>query len=222
MRVVIAGGHGQVARHIERLLTGRGDEAVALIRNTAHAKDVAGEGAEAVVLDLEAVGVEDVARVLDGADAAVFAAGAGPGSGAERKKTVDLGAAVLLADACTRAGVRRLVVISAIGADRAGNLDDDDATGAPSVFKVYLQAKAAADAYVRDSGLDWTIVRPGGLTDDPPTGRVAAAEHVHRGSIPRADVAAVVLGSIDDPHTIGKQFEVVGGGTPVDEALAAL
>ncbi len=222
MRVVIAGGHGQIALHLERILSERGDSPVGLIRNPDHADDLADAGAEAVELDLESSTVEALADVLRDADAAVFAAGAGPGSGIERKKTVDLDGAILLANACELAGVRRLIIISSIGADRADDLADTDDNGEPNLFKVYLQAKAAADAFARDSGLGWTVVRPGGLTDDDPTGQVTAAEHVTRAQISRADVAAVVAAALDEPKTIHRQFEVVAGQTPIAEALAAL
>lgn len=215
MRVVIAGGHGQIAIELERMLVGRGDEAVGLLRNPAHADELEAGGAEAVVLDLESSTVEELAARLDGADAVVFAAGAGPGSGIERKRTVDRDAAVLLADAATVAGVSRYVMVSAISAD-------DSEAASDEVYKGYLEAKAAADAHLRGSGLDWTIVRPGGLTNDAPTGSVHAAEKVERDSIPRADVAAVLLAALDDPHTVGKQFELVTGGTPVARALSEL
>ena len=200
MRIVIAGGHGKIALHLQQLLSSRGDEAVGLIRKPDQADDLRQVGGQPVVVDLESSTVEEVASQLEGADAAVFAAGAGPGSGPERKLTVDRDSAILLADACVSAGVRRLLVVSSIGADNPAAVGDE-------VFRVYLQAKAAADAYVRASGLDWTIVRPGSLTNDPPTGLVTAAEKVQRGSIPRADVAAVLVASLDIPASIGKQFE---------------
>ncbi len=222
MRIVIAGGHGQIALHLERLLAEHGDQPVGLVRNADHADDLAAAGAETAVVDLESDTVETLADILAGADAAVFAAGAGPDSGVERKKTVDFGGAILLANACERAGVRRLIVISSIGTERADTMNDSDSNGEPNVMKVYLQAKAAADEFVRGSGLDWTVIRPGSLTDDPPTGKVTAAEHVDRAQIPRADVAAVVHAALRDDSTIGKQFEVVGGNTSVAEALAGL
>jgi uncharacterized protein YbjT (DUF2867 family) len=212
MRVVVAGGHGQIARQLERLLAQRGDEAVGIVRNPDHESDLQQDGAQAVVLDLERASVEDVVGVIDGADAVVFAAGAGPGSGAERKHTVDRDAAVLLADAALSAGVRRYVIVSAIRVDQA-DPDSDE------VFQVYLRAKAAADAYVRDHDLDWTVVRPGRLTDDPGTGLVRLGPDVDYGEVPRADVAAVLLGVLDDPATAGKQFNLVGGDTPVSKAL---
>ncbi len=222
MRVVIAGGHGQIALHLEQQLSEHGDQPIGLIRNPEHAGDLAAAGAEADVADLESTSVQLLADVMRGADAAVFAAGAGPGSSIERKKTVDLDGAVLLANACVLAAVRRLVVISAIGADRADDLDDTDDNGEPNVFKVYLKAKAAADSFVRDSGLDWTVVRPGGLTDETATGLITAGEQVERGQIPRADVAAVVLGVLQNPSTVSRQFDVVSGSTPIAAALASL
>lgn len=212
MRVVIAGGHGQIARQLERLLAARGDEAVGIVRNSDHVGDLEQIGAEAAVLDLEKADVDDVVPVISGADAVVFAAGAGPRSGAARKHTVDRDAAVLLADAALAAGVRRYVMVSAINVDEA-DPDSDD------VFQVYLRAKADADAYVREQDLDWTIVRPGRLTDDPGTGQVRLGPDVEYGSVPRADVAAVLLGVLDDPATAGKQFNLISGVTPVAAAL---
>lgn len=212
MRVVVAGGHGQIAMQLERLLAERGDEAVGLVRNPEHVDDLQRLGAGAVVLDLEQSTVDDVVSVVDGADAVVFAAGAGPRSGAARKHTVDRDAAVLLADAALAAGVRRYVMVSAINVDEA-DPDSDDA------FQVYLRAKADADAYVRDQDLDWTIVRPGRLTDDPGTGQVRLGPDVEYGSVPRADVAAVLLGVLDDGATAGKQFNLISGEAAVAAAL---
>jgi uncharacterized protein YbjT (DUF2867 family) len=212
MRVVIAGGHGQIAMQLERLLAARGDDAVGIVRNPDHVGDLEQAGAKAAVLDLESSSVDDLVPVVDGADAVVFAAGAGPGSGSARKDTVDRDAAILLADAALAAGVRRYVMVSAIRADE-GDPDSDD------VFQVYLRAKGAADAYVREQDLDWTIVRPGRLTDDAGTGRVRLGPDVEYGEVPRADVAATLLGVLDDPATAGKQFNLVSGGTPVATAL---
>jgi len=214
-RVVIAGGHGQIARHLEALLVARGDTVVGLVRNPAHADELISAGAEAVVIDLESSQADALAPHLDGATAVVFAAGAGPGSSIERKQTVDRDAAVLLADAAAAAGVRRYMMVSAMGADEP--LDDSD-----EVFAAYLSAKAAADRYVRESGLDWTIVRPGGLTNEDASGTVEVAERVERGSIPRADVAAVLAAVLDEPHTIGRQFELVSGETAIAEALRSV
>lgn len=214
--VVIAGGHGKIALLLERLLADRGDSVVGLIRNPDHVADVERTGASAVVLDLENATVEGVAAQLHGVDAVVFAAGAGPGSGAARKDTVDRAAAVLLADAAIAAGVSRYVMVSAMGADGR----PADQTADP-VFAAYLQAKAEADAYVRAlAGLASTIVRPGLLTDEPGTGLVAV--DAGRGSIPRADVAAVLAEVLRAPDSAGCTFDLIGGETPVRDAVAAL
>jgi len=200
---------------LEQLLAARGDEPVGLIRNPSQRSDLEAVGAQAVVLDLENSTVDRVAEALHGADAVVFAAGAGPGSGVARKQTVDRDAAILLADAAEAAGVRRYVMVSAISADDR-SLDD----GYDEVFLAYIRAKSDADANVRArSGLKTTIVRPGGLTDEPGTGRVRVADSTGRGTIARADVAAVLLAVLDSPATAGRTFEVIGGQTPIDEAL---
>ncbi|MGV0782467.1 NAD(P)H-binding protein [Mycolicibacterium peregrinum] len=215
MRVVIAGGHGKIALILERLLAARGDEAVGLIRNPAQSADLEAAGATPVVLDLESASVDDVADAVRGADAVVFAAGAGPGSGAARKQTVDRDAATLLADAAEAAGVSRYVMVSALAADdRSLDKNYDE------VFRAYMRAKSEADADVRArAGLRTTIVRPGGLTDDPGTGTVTVAEATGRGSIPREDVARILLAVLHEPETAGRTFEVISGSTPIDAAL---
>ncbi|MFJ5676053.1 NAD(P)H-binding protein [Streptomyces sp. NPDC093097] len=214
MRIVIAGGHGQIALRLERLLHARGDEVAGVVRRPEQAGDLLAAGAEPVVCDLESASVADVARHLEGADAAVFAAGAGPGSGAARKDTVDRGAATLFADAAEAAGVRRFVVVSSMGADR------EPPEGTEPVFAAYLRAKGAADADVRArAGLDWTILRPGRLTDDPGTGAVTLADATGRGAVPRDDVAAVLAALLDEPGTIGRTLELIGGDIPVADAV---
>ena len=214
MRVVIAGGHGQIALLLERMLAERGDAAVGVVRNADHVADVEEAGAEAVLLDLEKTDVKSLADVLSGADAVVFAAGGGPASGAARKETVDKGAAVLLADAAERAGVRRYVMVSSMGTENADPVSDD-------VFQVYLRAKKAADDDLRARDLDWTVVRPGRLTDDPPGGRVQVGT-LARGSIPRADVAAVLAAVLTTESTIGTTFDLLEGNQTIDAALAGL
>jgi nucleoside-diphosphate-sugar epimerase len=220
MRVVVAGAHGQVARRLGRLLSARGDTVAGLVRNPTHAEDLRADGVEPVVLDLERVGVEEVAQVVRGADAVVFAAGAGPGSGTARKDTVDRAAAVLLADAAEQAGVRPYVLVSAMGVDLvAGGAAPE---GLDEVFTAYLRAKLAAEeALLARPGLAVTVVRPGGLTDEPGTGRVTLARTAERGSVPRDDVAAVLAAFLDAPRD-GAVVELVAGPTPVDEAVAAM
>ena len=214
MRVVIAGGHGQIALLLEKVLADRGHHAVGVVRNPDHVGDVEATGAEAVVLDLEKADVADLTDVVKGSDAVVFAAGGGPNSGAARKETVDKGAAVLLAEAAEQAGVRRYVMVSAMGTDKA-DPDSDD------VFQVYLRAKKAADDDLRSRDLDWTVVRPGRLTDNPPTGRIQVGT-LPRGEISRADVAAVLAAVLDQDATIGKTFDLLAGHQTVEAALAGL
>ena len=217
MRIVIAGGHGKIALLLERLLAEGGDQAVGLIRNPAHVGDVQKAGAEAVVCDLEAASAEDVAPLLSGADAVVFAAGAGPGSGMPRKDSVDRGASVLMADAAERAGVRRFVQISSMGAGQPPRPGTDE------VWAAYITAKTAAEDDLRARDLDWTILRPGRLTDAPPTGRIRLAlPPVPRGTIPRADVTAVIAALLDNPGTWHQTLELVGGDSPVAAAVHSI
>jgi uncharacterized protein YbjT (DUF2867 family) len=208
--VAIAGGHGKIALLLGGLLAQRGDTVRGLIRNPDHEDDLRAAGIEPVICDLESG--SDVAAAVRGADAVVFAAGAGPGSGDARKKTVDLGGAVKLIEAAKAGGISRYLIVSSMGADKA---PEDGAEG----FGAYLQAKFEADEAVRASGLDYTIVRPGGLTDDPGTGLVSIAEHLDRGKVPRADVAAVFVACLDTPSTIGKSFDLLSGTTPIPAAL---
>ena len=214
MRVVIAGGHGQIALRLERLLTARGDIPVGLIRNPEHAAELSAAGAEPVVADLEQVSPGSLTALLADADAVVFAAGAGPGSGNARKDTVDRGASALLAEAAQAAGVRRFVQVSSMGADRE-DLGSD-------TFSVYLRAKGAAEADLRTRDLDWTILRPGSLTNEPGTGRVRLAPSTGRGSVPRDDVAAVLLALLDAPTTAGMTIELISGEQLVGDAVAGL
>ncbi|MCF3135853.1 NAD(P)H-binding protein [Streptomyces olivochromogenes] len=215
MRIVIAGGHGQIALRLERLLSARGDEVAGIIRKSEQSDDLREAGAEPVVLDLESASVDEVAERLRDADAAVFAAGAGPGSGAARKDTVDKAAAVLFADAAVRAGVRRFVVVSSMGADPAHRGDE--------IFDVYLRAKGEADAYVSGlDALDWTVLRPGALTDDPGAGLVRLEAHTGRGPVTRDDVATVLAELVDTSATAGLTLELIGGSTPVSVAVKSV
>ena len=219
MRIVLAGAHGQVARRLGRLLSGRGDSVVGIVRNPDHSADLTGDGVSPVVLDLETASVDDVARVLDGADAVVFAAGAGPGSGVARKDTVDRAAAVLLADAAEQTGVRRYLLVSSMGVDSVAG--GRHPAGMDEVFVAYLRAKLAAEQEVlARRGLTTTVLRPGGLTDDPGTGSVTLAPHVQRGRVPRDDVAAVLVALLDADGD-GAVLELVGGNTPIGDCVAS-
>ena len=215
MDVAVAGGHGKIALRLLRLLAERGDGARGLVRNLDHAGDLEAVGATAVGADLENLDADAIARSIAGCDAVVFAAGAGPGSGAARKRTMDYGGAVKLIEAAKMNDISRYVIVSSMG---AGNPESSSEQMRP-----YIEAKADADRELAASGLDYTIVRPGGLTDDDGTGRIEAAPELgRRGGIPREDVAAILLACLDMPETIGKTFEALSGDTPIAEALAGL
>jgi uncharacterized protein YbjT (DUF2867 family) len=216
VRVVIAGGHGQVARRLERLLVTAGDTAVGIVRNPDHVDDVQAVGAQTLLCDLEATDLDALAAHLEGTDAVVFAAGAGPGSGIPRKRTVDRDASVLMADAAERAGVRRFVQISSMGAGAPPRPGTDE------TFAAYLRAKTEAEEDLRRRDLDWTVLRPGGLTNAPGRGRVRLATSVPRGQISRDDVAAVIVGLVDHARGIAQTLELVAGDTPIEQALEQL
>ncbi|MBF4552462.1 SDR family oxidoreductase [Pseudoclavibacter sp. VKM Ac-2888] len=217
MRIAVIGGNGQIARLLTTQLIERGHRVTSIIRNPDYVDSLKELGADPVIADLEQSTATDLAKQLGHVDAVVFAAGAGPGSSAERKLTLDRDGAILSADAAEIANVRRFVVVSAIGTDTFDRDSDD-------VYQVYLRAKSEADADIRarSAKLDWTIVRPGGLTDDEPTGHVKVGEQVERGSIPRADVAAVIAALLVRRVGIHKQFEVVSGDDEVGEAVKKL
>jgi uncharacterized protein YbjT (DUF2867 family) len=217
MDVLVVGGHGKVAMRLLKLLAGRGDTARGIIRDPDQAKDLEEIGAVPIVLDIENKEISDAAA---GADAVVFAAGAGAGSGPARKRTVDYAGAVNLMDAAKAKGVDRYLIVSAIGTNHPDGWSDE--------MRPYYEAKAEADKAIEGSGLDYTIVRPGMLSDDPGSGRVEIAEELDpstssgRRSVPRDDVALVLLETLGAENTIGKGFDLLGGDTPVAEALAAL
>ncbi len=180
MDIAIAGGHGQIALRLTRLLRERGDSVRSLIRNPDHSDDVQDAGGEPVVCDLEQASDEEVAEAVGSVDAVVS----------------------------------RYVLVSAISADASAEGDD--------TYTIYRRAKGRADAELEASGLEYTIVRPGSLTDDPGTGRVDVAEHLEGGSISRDDVAAVVAEALHDPRAPTALFYVVSGETPIDRAIASL
>jgi uncharacterized protein YbjT (DUF2867 family) len=214
MDIVIAGAHGKIARRLARLLVARGDRVRGLIRNPDHADDLRGDGSEPVLLDLEAAEPDQVAEAVAGADAVVFAAGAGPGSGPERKLTVDRDGAIKLLDAARTSDVPSYVIISSVGAEDPP--DDDD------VFSVYLRAKAEADRALTASDRDWTVVRPGFLSDDPATGRVRIQTDPIRDQVPRDDVAAVLAAVLAEPRSARLTIYVVGGEDPIEQGLDAV
>ncbi len=216
MKVLVAGAHGKTARSLVKMLVEGGHEVRGLVRKEEQLPDVEADGAEPVLCDLESETVEGgVGAAVDGCDAVVFAAGAGPGSGAARKETMDFGGAAKLVEAAEQRGSRRYLMLSSMGAG--------DPEAGSEAMRPYLRAKARADERLRGSGLDYTIVRPGSLTDKEGTGRVEAAERLgRRGEIPREDVARTLALALESPNTTGKTFEVLAGDTPIQEALAGL
>ena len=196
-----------------RVLYDRGDDFVGIVRNDDHAEDVYRLGGEGVTLDVEKATVEQLAAAFAGSDAVIFTAGAGAGSGVERKRTVDYGGSVKSAQAASAAGVRRFVQVSAWGVDAPLGPDTDP------TWRAYVEAKRDADAELRASGLDWTILRPGGLTFDEGTGLVTLGESVPQGRIPREDVARLIAVCLDEPGSIGRTWEVVSGDTPIEDAV---
>ncbi|WP_028644293.1 SDR family oxidoreductase [Nocardioides sp. URHA0020] len=214
-RIAIVGGHGHVALHLHPLLSAAGHTPVALVRSERYRAELEDLGAEVRLLDIEQQDSAAFAAAFAGCDAVVFAAGGGPDGNIERKRTVDLEGSLKSIQGADGAGIRRFVQISAIGVDNP--LPDDTA----DVWRAYVEAKRDADAALRDSDLDWTIIRPGRLTDDEPTGLVVLGSDVTGGDVPRADVAAVVAAVLDAPRTIGRQWSLVGGDTPVADAVAS-
>ncbi len=213
-RVAIVGAHGQIGQLIIKHLVAQGMDAIGIVRKEEQVPAMRKLGAEPVLLDIENATADQLASCLLGADAVVFAAGAGGGSSAERKRTVDFAGSVLLAEAAQKAGVRRYVQISAIGVDNPLKSDTDP------VWKAYVEAKRDADIELRKSTLDWTIIRPGPLTDDPATGLVTLSPNAGRGEVTREDVALVVVAVLQAPNTIGQQWEMRNGETPIRDAVS--
>jgi uncharacterized protein YbjT (DUF2867 family) len=213
MDVAIVGGNGQIALRLARALGARGDHVRSLVRKPEHFDDVRAAGGEPVLADLENGSADELAAAISGANAVVFAAGAGPGSGPERKETVDYGGAVELIEAAKAAAITRYVMVSSIGADPDAEGDD---------FALYLRAKGRADAALVESGLDFTIIRPGRLTDNPGTGKVLLAPEAGYGEVPRDDVAAVLAAVLHADNTIGATLVLVGGDEPLESAVAAV
>jgi uncharacterized protein YbjT (DUF2867 family) len=213
MNVAIAGAHGKIAMRLTPRLVARGDTVIGLIRNPEHTEEIRKQGAEPVLCDLEHASVDEIASAIKGADAVVFAAGAGPGSGAERKLTMDRDGAIKLLQAASSAGVPRYLIVSSVGAERPPDGDD--------VFSVYLRAKAEADEAVKASDREWTIVRPGRLTDDPGTGRVRIQSEPFRGKVPRDDVAGVLDALLREPRATHRILYVNSGEDPIEQAINA-
>ncbi|TYL46151.1 SDR family oxidoreductase [Nocardioides sp. BGMRC 2183] len=214
MRVAVVGGHGQIARLLHPLLVAAGHQPVALARRKEYRPALDALGAELRLVDIENSTVDDFAAGLEGCDAVVFSAGGGPDGNASRKRTVDLEGSLKSIEAAQRLGIRRFVQVSAM-------VDQPVAADASEAWKAYLVAKRDADTALRDSALDWTILRPGHLTDDPPTDRVALGLDLPHENVTRGDVAAVLAAVLDRPDTIGRQWHLIGGDAPISEAIDA-
>src|SRR3712207_4780551 len=216
MRVLVAGAHGKTAWRLVRMLAKDGHEVRGLVRKEEQMPDVEADDAEPVLVDLEEAELEGaVGRAVEGCDAIIFAAGAGPGSGAARKETMDYGGAVKLVEAAQKRGVRRYLMLSSMG---AGNPE-----GGSEAMQPYLFAKARADERLTKSDLHYTIIRPGGLTNEGGTGRIDAAQSLgRRGQISRDDVARTFADALEMRNTYGKTFEILAGDTPIREALERL
>lgn len=213
MRVAIVGGHGKVALQLHPLLSAAGHVPVALVRDEAYRGELERLGAEVRLLDIERQDAEEFARAFADCDAVVFSAGGGPDGNADRKRTVDLEGSLKSIAGAKAAGVRRFVQVSAIG------VDDSLPAETGAVWRAYVEAKRDADVALRASGLDWTILRPGRLTDEPGTGRVALGPAVARGDASRADVAAVIAAVLADDGTVGHQWNLVAGDVSVEDAV---
>lgn len=214
MKISIAGGHGSIALHLTRRLQDAGHDVRSLVRNPDHRADVEDAGATPVLADLEELDSVQLATAIGAADVAVFAAGSGPGSGAERKETVDHQGAVKLLSAARDVGVEHFLIVSSMGAD-ATHVGDE-------VFDAYLRAKGRADDAVRSSGLPFTIVRPTSLTHDDPAGSVSLGAGAGGGAVSRADVAAVLAELIERAGPGGRTLELTAGDTPIVEAVRAV
>lgn len=213
MRVAIVGGHGRIARLLHPMLVAAGHTPVALVRSEAYREALVSVGAVVALLDIERDDAASFGRAFAGCDAVVFAAGGGPDGNKERKRTVDLEGSLKSIDGARRAGIRRFVQVSAIDVDRPVAAD------AGEVWQAYVEAKRDADVALRASDLDWTILRPGLLTDEPAAGLVALGPDVARAAVPRADVAAVLAAVLDEPASIGHQWNLVSGDVPVTQAV---
>jgi uncharacterized protein YbjT (DUF2867 family) len=214
-RIAVVGGHGKVAQHLLSQWNAAGHQAVALVRREGYRPELEKLGAEVRLLDIERDDAVAFGTAFAGCDAVVFAAGGGPDGNIERKRTVDLEGSLKSIEGARLAGIRRFVQLSAIGVDEPLPASTDP------VWRAYVEAKRDADAALRDTDLDWTILRPGRLTDDAPTGLVSLGD-VARGDVTRGDVAAVLAAVLGDPRTIGQQWALVGGQTPVRDAIDLL
>lgn len=212
-RIAIVGGHGKIAQHVITHLIDAGHAPVPLVRHPDHMKAVADLGAEPRRLEIEEAGVDDFARAFYACQGVVFSAGAGNDGNTERKQSVDLHGSLKSISAAEQLGIRRFVQVSAI------NVDQDPPINSSPVWHAYVHAKRDADAALRASSLDWTILRPGKLTDGPGSGLVELGADLERGEVARADVAHMITLVLDEPRSMAHQWDIIGGNVPIEDAL---
>ena len=215
-KIAIIGGHGKVARKLEKLLAAEGHQVSALIRDPEQSDDIRATGARPVIADIENLSTDEIGEVIKGHDAVVFSAGAGGGN-PERTYAVDRDAAIRSIAAALKVGVPRYVMVSYFGAGPDHGVPKDNS------FYAYAESKAQADQYLRETTLLWTIVGPGALTDEPGTGRIATKERgAERDGVSRDDVAAVLAAVLETPSSVGTTIEFVNGQTPIADAVKGL
>jgi uncharacterized protein YbjT (DUF2867 family) len=212
-RIIVIGGHGRTGMLIVEKLIADKHSVVATIRNPKHMADLVKRGAETIVLDLEKSPLAEFTNLMKGADAVVFAAGSGEGE----SSAIDRIGTRRTLHAAKNAGVKRYVAISAIGASTGLST-----RGLSEEMKDYYKEKRAAGKHITASGLDWTILEPGTLTDAKGAGKVTLSEDaLEEASIPREDVAATVVEVLAEPKTAGRVFQLVAGKTPIAKAVKA-
>ncbi|NGZ74185.1 SDR family oxidoreductase [Saccharibacillus alkalitolerans] len=213
MNVLVIGANGQIGHRLVRLLKQEGQHEVkAMVRKSEQEEELRAAGIETVLANLEDR-VEALAEAMKGSEAIVFAAGSGGSTGADKTLLIDLDGAVKTMEAAERAGVKRYVMVSAMQAHNRDNWAE--------AIKPYYAAKHYADRMLESTGLDYTIVRPGGLKNEPGTGRISAAENLEPGSVSRDDVAAVIAALLEDRNTYRRAFDLTSGDTPIGEAFGA-
>lgn len=214
MKVFIIGANGQIGQHLIGLLNEHENHTpVAMVRKQEQADVYKEEGVEAVLADLEG-SVDEIADAAKGCDAIVFTAGSGGHTGPDKTLLIDLDGAVKSVEAAEKAGIKRFIIVSALQAHRRENWSDQ--------IKPYYVAKHYADKMVEQSGLTYTIIRPGGLLNGAGTGNVKAAEDIRTGSIPREDVARTIVAALDEENTYYKSFDLISGELPIQDALQNL
>ncbi|GAE93168.1 oxidoreductase ylbE [Gracilibacillus boraciitolerans JCM 21714] len=216
MKILVVGANGQVGKHLVNFIQKKENmEARAMIRKEEQASYFKDLGAEVAVADLEDE-IEKIAKAAEGVDAIVFTAGSGPKTGKDKTLMVDLDGAVKTIEAAKQANVKRYVMVSSFDTSR------EAIQSAPDAFAPYIVAKHYADEWLRASDLDYTIVHPGGLTNNPGKNQVQLGEKVDRGEIPREDVARVIIAALENNATIGKAFKAVEGNAFVEDAIKSI